>query len=335
MRNILLLAVLASAIHLNAEDPLRAYLRAEGKPPADYVLSRLDDHNIVILGEGHWLRRDAELVVSLVPELKRRGVALAMETLQASDQEKIDALIAAKEWDVTAANALMKSANWPYVQYRDILEAAWCAKLRVIALSPPWDFREKGIRYDPFLADRLAALAVDEEHRVLVYCGMHHAFTRYQQVDRRRNGRATEFMDRFGNILWRKYGQNVFVIALDTPMWCGADKPESRMCLPFNGAIESAAEGPVGFDILNSPIAELKFPPESFYSFGHPLLRFIDYADGYIWTEPVARLRMVDLIPLADYSPDEASDEKRIAYWKKRTEDLANPLARPAWQNLK
>lgn len=32
---------------------LQQYLRTNGTPPADYVLSKIDRHRIVILGEAH------------------------------------------------------------------------------------------------------------------------------------------------------------------------------------------------------------------------------------------------------------------------------------------
>jgi hypothetical protein len=38
-------------------------------PPEDYVLEKLARHRIVLLGEGHWIRHDAELVAALVARL--------------------------------------------------------------------------------------------------------------------------------------------------------------------------------------------------------------------------------------------------------------------------
>ncbi len=301
-----------------------------GKPPAEYILSKVDAHRIVLLGEHHWLRRDAELVALLVPELQRRGVPLAIEWLQSRDQEKIDALVSAPEWNVALANEILRGADWPYVQYRDVLLAAWQVKEPIIALGPGRDFREKGIGYDEFMAERLKDVP-----RVVVLCGMHHAFTKYLQVERLRGGRATEFMERFGNILYRRHGQEVFLIALDKPEMCGPqNQAETRYCLPFAGAIECAADGPVGFDVLTSPFAELKFPPESYYAHGHPLLRFIDYADGYVWTEPIAKLRTVDLIPLQEWAPEKAADPEAVAAWKKRAERLSRPFERQGWSGL-
>lgn len=333
MRAAALLVLFAGTLSAN---PLTGHLRTHGKSPAEYVLSKLDQHRIVILGESHWVRHDAELVASLVPELRRRGIALAMEFWKGADQRKIDRLLDAPEWDPGLALEILVDANWPYVQYRDILEAAWCANrepsaappMRIIAMGPPDDWRERKIGYDAFMADRVLEYATGDGRRVLAYCGMHHAFTKYLQVERRIGGRVTEFMTRFGNILWRAHGENVFLIALHKPESCG---PE-RACLPLGGMIDCAAAPlgfPVGFDILGSPVAEAKFPPESFYAAGHPLLRMIDYADGYIWSAPIDETRMVDVLPIETFAAGADADS-----WRKHAEWLAHPLDRPSWKAL-
>jgi hypothetical protein len=327
-------------------DELGDYLRANGKPPVDYVLSKVDAYPIVILGENHWMRHDAELVKTLVPQLHERGVALAMETLPAELQAKIDALVCAPEWDVAVATEIMRVAEWPYVQYREILHAVWKANraaadappMKVIALGPPEDWREKGIRYDEFMAQLVIDYTGNADRHVLAYTGMHHAFTRYMQVERRKGEHATEFMTRFGNILWRRYGQNVFLIALHKTEWCGPlDNATSVSCPPFNGAIDCAASSlghAVAFDITGSPIAEMKFPGTSFYAIAHPYLRFYDYADGYIWSVDPDHTIGADLIPLAEYAPEDAADATSIAAWDKRAAQLAHPYQRPGYEQV-
>jgi heme-binding uptake protein ChaN (Tiki superfamily) len=329
-----------------APDALRDHLRQHGKPPATYLLAKLDDHRIVIAGENHWQRHDAQLIGDLAPELRRRGVALAMEFFPVSSQGDIDALISGPEWNPELANAIMRAGDWPYVQYRDILRRAWEASrapgaqpLKVLALGPPADWREQGIRYDAFMADHVRAYATDEQHRILVYCGMHHAFTRYLQVERFGRGRATEFMDRMGNILWRQFGQEVFLVALHKPEGCGAGEDAfATLCAPLDGAVDCAAVRnsgtPVGFDILGSPIAETQLDAKNFYAKGHPLLRMIDFADGYVWQAPVDDAGMVELIPLEEYAPEDAGNADRKAEWRKRADDLAHPERRPARASL-
>jgi hypothetical protein len=133
-----------------------------------------------------------------------------MEFFSYENQEKLDRLVSDPEWNVALANEVLRDAEWTYIEYRDILEAAWKANqtalptppVKVIALGPPRDFRARKIGYDVTMAQRVKDYLTDGSKRVLVYCGMHHAFTRYLQVERREGGRATEFMDRFGNILW-------------------------------------------------------------------------------------------------------------------------------------
>ncbi len=327
-------------------DGMQDYLRQSGKPPAEYLLSKLNDHRIVVVGENHWQRNDAQLVAGLAFELRRLEVALAMEVFRASSQDDIDALIFAREWNQALANRIMRAGAWPYVQYRDILHQAWQANriggppfMKVIALGPPEDWRKQGIRYDAFMAERVRTYASDEKHRVLVYCGMHHAFTHYLQVERLRKGRATEFMDRMGNILWRQFGQDVFLVALHKPWGCGEeDDPLATSCAPLGGAIDCAAVRnggtPVGFDILGSPIAETKLAAESFYATAHPLLRMVDFVDGYIWQAPVDDTRMVELIPLEEYFPADADRADKRAAWQKERDDLANPEKRPSLRRI-
>jgi hypothetical protein len=345
MQSTLAAVVFVLAMQL-VPDGMQDYLRQKGQPPADYLLAKLNDHRIVIVGESHWQLGDVKLIGGVAPELRRRNVALAMEFFPASSQDDIDALISAREWSQALANGIMQAADWPYVQYRDILHQAWesnraagASPLKVIALGPPEDWRKQGIHYDAFMAELIRKYATDDRHRVLVYCGMHHAFTRYLQVERMQKGRATEFMDRMGNILWRQFGQDVFLVALHKPEGCGEGEDAfSKLCAPLGGAIDCAAVrnggAPLGFDILGSPIAETKLDAKSFYAAAHPLLRMADFTDGYIWQAPVDDAKLVDLIPLEEYAPAEAGQADSRAAWQTRGDDLANPNKRASWASL-
>jgi Haem-binding uptake, Tiki superfamily, ChaN len=345
MRRTIALALLLSGMPAAASE-LADYLRSNGRAPADYVLSKVAAYPVVILGENHWLAHDAELVRSVVEGLRQRRVALAMEVLPAEAQGKIDRLVSAERWDSALAMEILRLADWPYAEYREILHAVWQANrtpadtppLTLIALGPPQDWRAKGIRYDEFMAQRVIDYVGDERRHLLAYVGMHHAFTRYLQVERRGHGRATEFMNRFGNVLWRRYGQDVFLIALHKPEWCGpADDPNSASCLPFSGALDCAADGighAVAFDVVGSPIAELKFAQTSFYAFAYPHLRFYDYTDGYVWTETAENTTGVHLIPLAEYLPETATDPQRMAEWEKRAAELSHPFQRRGFDRV-
>jgi hypothetical protein len=219
---------------------------------------------------------------------------------------------------------LMRSAAWPYREYLDILREAWEANratagsMRVVALAPDPDWRDtllraKGVSYDAFMADLVAAEIAAGRH-VLVYCGIHHAFTRYHQPELDLEGHATAFFDRTGNILRRRFGERVFLITLHRPVWCG--KEPWAYCLPLAGAIDCAAVQtgrPVGFDLPGSDFAGQVVDRGVYYAQGYDDLRFGEMSDGYVWTAPIERYELVRLIPLSELAPNDAALEEVAA----------------------
>jgi hypothetical protein len=280
-----------------------------------------------------------------------------METLRARDQPAIDRLLADPEWNEPAALALLRSAAWPYREYLDILKSAWRAGRapssppRVVALAPDGDWRERGIGYDAFLAERVLA-EVEANRRVLVYCGIHHAFTRYHQPELDLAGRARSFMDRMGNILRRRLGERVFLVTLHRPVWCGAE-PWSY-CLPLDGAIDclaAPAGRPIGFDVAGTELGARTIDPSVYYAHGYATLRFDETTDGYIWSRPIEQYQDVSVIPLAELAPDAtalaevaannpfsdepaASRDRLEALWRDETARRADPLGHRRWRGL-
>jgi hypothetical protein len=283
------------------------------KPPLEYVLQTVDRHPVVLLGEAHWTRHDARFVRSLVRPLAERGVGLAAEFWPASEQEQLDRLLAASEWDAALAMRLMRVAAWPYREYLDILHESWRVSrerpgsMRVLGLAPDADWRERKISYDGFMADRVSTEVAAGRH-VLVYCGIHHAFTRYHQPELDLAGQARSFMDRAGNILRRRFGERVFLVTLHRPVWCG--KEPWSYCLPLDGAIDCVAagdSGPVGFDVATSSFADRVIDPSVYYAHGYPRLRLDELTDGIVWLGPIEFYELVELIPLDEYAPDETA----------------------------
>ena len=259
---------------------IAAYLEGYGRSPDDYVISKAASHKITLLGEAHWLKQDASFVAALVPALVEANIDLAVEVFPASQQAAIDGLITAPEWSTARANAVLRAANWPYKEYRDVLRNAWLAnrdsgqRISIVALGPPSDWRSsllpRGETYDSFMADRVVRHLAQGDRSVVVYTGMHHAFTRYYQAELSLTGAVMaegSTPDR-GDVIW-----------------CGSPA-EPSYCLPFAGRIDCAASRigrPVGFDVLESPLAEMRFASTDYYAYGHAELRFVDYTDGYVW----------------------------------------------------
>src|SRR5687768_4375930 len=186
----------------------------------NYVMSKAASHRITIIGEGHWLKQDVELVAALILRLQKAGIDLATELLPASEQPRIDKLIAGSKWDEQEANAIMRTASWPYQEYRDLLRAAWSVNqgsqrpIKILGLAPSDDWRKvllpRGETYDSFMADLVTKHVRETSRHVVVYCGHHHAFTRYYQAELNKDGSARGYMDRTGNILSRRFGEQVF-----------------------------------------------------------------------------------------------------------------------------
>jgi hypothetical protein len=182
---------------------------------------------------------------------------------------------------------------------------------------------------------------------------MHHAFTRYYQAELDDAGKARGYMDRMGNMLSRRFGDGVFLIALHKPIWCGSPARPSY-CLPFGGRLDCAATRvgqSIGFDVSGSQLAELRFEPGDYYTYGHPGLRFGDYADGYIWSGPLESIRLVGIIPLSEYAPDDAAlakvahsnpfnDEADVSVkrlqeiWATESEASKDPVGKRGWKAL-
>ena len=359
----ILLGVLAALVLDPLSSPtLAATPLGPSSSPRDYVMAKLERHQVVLLGEAHWVKHDAQLVGALVPRLAERKVVLAMETLAASEQPALDRLLAAPEWNEGGAMRLMRAGAWPWREYLEILRAAWEANrkapqsLRLVALGPPPDWREsllraKGITYEQFMADLVSA-ETSAERRVLVYCGLHHAFTRYYQPELDLAGHAARFMDRTGNILRRRLGERVFLITLHAPVWCG--KEPWSYCLPLEGAIDCAAAKagtPTAFDVAGTPLGDLAVGQDVYYAHGYPALRYGDLTDGVIWTRPIERYENVTLISLAEFAPDEASlrevaannpfsndkdssEAQLKAQWDAEAKRRADVLASRRWSGL-
>jgi hypothetical protein len=142
---------------------------------------------------------------------------------------------------------------------------------------------------------------VAKGQKILVYCGIHHAFTRYRQP-RVANGEFRGWGDtRVGNAVFQKLGNRAMTIFLHAP-WVNAKGYDQPAVLAVDGYIDSLmAQMPeafrrVGFDVTMSPFADL--PGESsIYTFGYDAFSLSDFCDGYIYQGGVSTFEPVTVIP--------------------------------------
>jgi hypothetical protein len=292
---------------------LLEYLETEGEYPAEYVVGQFDDHDIVFLGEFHRIRHNPLFVAELIPRLREAGVTnLGIEFACTVDQAKIDSLLAYtayyREGLARDIQWRFRGGWWPYVEYLEIYRAAWDVnaslspgekQFRILALTPVIDY-DKLLRgteeeskeerrtsvgaYDTTMAVVLKEEVLDKSEKALVYCGIHHAFTKYRQpvVSGGEFIRLGE--SRAGNIVEREYDADAATVFLHG-FWSSEDEKDFPFFyLPFLSYIDQVYvefDQPVGFDIVGTPFGELE-APNSYYAEGREFFQARDIYDGYI-----------------------------------------------------
>lgn len=307
---------------------LKAYLAEHRMSPEEYVVSKFDDHDIVILGEQHRAKQDPTLVQKLIPHLYEAGVySLGIEFGRREDQPLIDSLLNADEWNEQLARRIMlqQFVHWGYREYVDIYKAAWelnhtlepgQRKFRILGLngSPEWWHVQSSEDRDKYSVMKLvwhgeteadyAQVLLDEViakgEKALAYCGIHHGFTEYLQPKVWNDSCVGLVEDRFGRHLYNEIGKRVITIYLHH-LWTGVHGYDDDDVYPADGIIDAlmAKLGPewypVGFDTRGTPFGELT-GETSVYSNCYENFTLGDFCDGYIFQMPISEFNPVTCI---------------------------------------
>ncbi|MEE9133629.1 MAG: hypothetical protein V3U13_08715 [Gemmatimonadota bacterium] len=306
---------------------LESWLVENGKGPVDYVVGLFADHDVVILGEQHRVKHDVLLVGSLLEALYRTGVrTLATEFGRREDQPLIDSLVNAPRWDEALARNIVfnQFVTWGYREYVDVYRAAWqvnrslapdAPPFLVLALddSPDWSHIQKPEdRNDPEVMRKVwrgggerywaevVLDAVESGEKVLVHCGIHHAFTEYRQPIVVEGEFVRYVTTRAGNYVYREIGKRAVTVYLHAP-WDGPGGYGDALVHPADGVIDALMlerEGgprPVGFDLHGSPFGKLRIE-NAVYKHGYEF-RLAEFADGWIYTRPISEYEGVTPIP--------------------------------------
>lgn len=304
---------------------LVSFLQAHAQTPEEYVVSKFRDHDVVFVGEYHRVKHDPELIRNVIPLLHRAGVTtLATEFARREDQPLIDKLLRARRWNEALAREIVfrQLVVWGYQEYVDVYHAAWqlnrslprrAPKFRILALgdSPDWSlFKTPEDQNDDAIKKKVwrgggeefwANVILDEVahgRKVLVYCGIHHAFTAYKQpiVTGGKFVRLTD--ERVGNHVYAAIGSRAITLALHAP-WRGAGGYDAPMTYPVDGVIDALMrELPpnlrrAGFDTTHgTPFGDLA-GETAIYKHGYDHFRLADFCDGYIIQGPLSEAQGV------------------------------------------
>lgn len=292
------------------------FLKKHGENPENYVISKFKKYDYVFIGEYHRNKQDVDFVANLIPQLYNNGVRnIAYEFYEYANQQKIDSLLTAKEWnDNELHHALSKGFGvcWGYTEYIDLLKRVWefnkslkmsQPKFRVVMMQYEYFPCKKGLEVfggidpDKFMANVVEKEIIAKGEKALIYCGIHHAFTTYHQpkYDFEQNKLFGLDTGRLGNIIHSKFPEKTFTIILHAP-WISDKGLEEQLVKPVNGVIDSAMEflkfKPIGFDVKKTFVGTLK-STDSYYALGHNNFKLSDFCDGYIFLLPYNKVQFV------------------------------------------
>ncbi|MCC6476342.1 ChaN family lipoprotein [bacterium] len=303
---------------------LQAYLDSHKQTPEEYVLSKFSDHDVVILGEFHRVQQHVVLIQELIPKLYGRGIrTLATEFARREDQHLLDSLLSGDSYNENLSRqiAFNQFAFWGFQEYVDIFKAAWelnhslpdsMPRFRIFGMndSPDWSYIEtEADRDNPEKKHRVwqgggekfwAKVVTDrvaQGEKVLVYCGIHHGFSGYQQpivID----GEFVRFeTERMGNFVKRDLGDRVMTVYLHA-IWPPHDGYGGIYVYAADGQIDALFRElgpnyfPVGFDLKDSPFGKLS-GSNSVYCQGYENFTISQFADGWIFQCPISQYQGV------------------------------------------
>ncbi len=316
---------------------LKNYILAHHQSPEDYVISKFRDHDVVFLGEMHRIKHDPELIQKLIPLLHESGVyALATEFARSEDQPLIDSLLSGDTYDERLARLITFQGGvyWAYREYVDIFKAAWFLNrslpkdargFRILGVncSCDWSVIKTPEDWDIFqiptgkATDSLRALVwgsctekdwadvildrVEQGEKVLVYSGMHHAFSGYLQPVVNKDYEFVGYReDRMGRHVYEAIGKRAVTVFLHG-VWLPPRVFDDLPVRPIDGIIDEVMDSlgerfaPVGFDVVGTPFGRLA-PENTYYRITYGSFTLADYCDGYIYQKPFRQYEPVTFI---------------------------------------
>ncbi len=328
------------------DEQLKPYLddlNKNGSDPVDYINGLFAEHDVVFLGnmwffEALQPKRQVELVIRLVPLLYKQGVtAVGIINVLARDQETIDKIVTARDFDEKAVPKLLfdRAVIGGAQEYVDLFRAVWNVNkkrpartrpMRILGLSPEMHFeymreiKEKQDTEDPgiykkifgdrlvddFMLEIIDKQVVRSKAKALFFLPQENCIIRY--ISRAMVKRYQELgFDYKGSTAYRLHqeiGDRCVSVFLHTPWWV------LRGGNPFP---DYPAEGL--FDVvlkqLPSGNAERAVSLTT-GTFGDILLKksyWLNILTTDFYLDPVENLRLKDLCdgyiilgPLADYT---------------------------------
>lgn len=282
---LLIVSLLACCVEQLPEKELGwdEFVAERGMSPEDYIIEKFREHDVVFLGENHYVREEVLFLQGLIPALYENGIrTLGLEMASRDSQKDIDRLLNDPAYNETLAIRILRHwrYNWPYQEYLDIFKAAWTVnsrlpegapRFRIVGLDEDHGYGSKevwgwnGLTRDRYMAETMDREIISRNEKALVYSHISHAYTRYYEANPdlssepyfqdlvekgcvvNRNG--TYYHLSVGNWVYEEIGERCFTIYLHGH-WITDSYPDlDRFMLDHRE--------PVGFDVEGSPLANI------------------------------------------------------------------------------
>jgi len=176
----------------------------------DYITSKYQTYDIVILGESHWIKDEVNFLKHNIPLLYNAGVrCFAFEFLAFTAQDNIDKLINSDKFSKSLRDSIISETSiWFIIEYMDILYVLWKLnksneeKIKVLGLNYPEKFQIT-IDRDSTMAKNIIKHYTETNEKMLIYCGANHGFTKFKMCNS-----DGDFM-RMGNIVYEQFPDKV------------------------------------------------------------------------------------------------------------------------------
>jgi hypothetical protein len=244
------------------DEELKPYLddiNKNGIDPVEYINGLFAAHDVVFLGnmwffEALQAKQQVELVIKLVPPLYKQGVAaVGIINVLARDQEEIDRILTAPDFDEKAVVKLLfdRAVIGGSQEYVDLFRAVWnvnkdrpvrARPMRILGLSPEVHFENmRGVQekkdktedpeiykkifgdrlVDDFILDIIDKQVVEVKARALIFLPQENCIIRYisQSMVKRYQELGFTYKGAAAYQLHQKMGERCVSVFLHTPWW--------------------------------------------------------------------------------------------------------------------
>jgi len=266
-----------------------AYIHEYGMNPTSYLVKKLDNYKIVILGEMHEQKDTLLFIKDSLSVLYNESDLeyFATEFIRNRNQEQINKIVNSENFDRDAVIDIYRDFAWVwgYKEYIDIIEEIWRInrnadinkRIKIIALDYEWkDWsgaqNESTLNRDEYMTQMFID-NYNNKGKAIIHTGFNHSFLHYNLNN----------MNRMGNLLYSEYGDHIFQVCLHHQMMRRDDFDNKKTYIPYymDDLFVKNDRKSFGIDITDSPFRKLQ--DENTYFFQDDATVFLeDITEGYI-----------------------------------------------------